>query len=588
MIIQFGFLRQLSLAEIPAGDPGDSPDVAAFETAMASGIDLAEVDGTAIGVVPSPDIAAQKFDTSPIPTIAANARSISDVPVGAKTLLRDSDLVPGLSTLAAQVAPTIPQPDPGDDFAAGPNSQPSDPRASQADPLDMPPTLREPHLEQPTVSPARIAWPDSAWPAPARPAVNTPEIPISQNVLPTESGQKTGSPDPARSALIPTADIGPVATAGSPPAISRTEIGPPIAVPAKSLENAVQNNQIPGVDVLEKVAAPDTLVALPLTGNVTGAGGVFQADTIQFSSQSPPPTTSIQNIPAATYGLLGTPAPSDIKQNPPVPRQGFAARPTMLATEMLAPSVPAQVSLMPAEILATQPLAQTNPATAMPVQDSRVTDAPMPQPGEKTAPPVAPIGQAPALTDTTVTPLPPIPPGDAQIPFELTTGDLEQVFAVTDRFQQNGLPPADPIFATTLRPEQSLRVMQMIAEAARALPDRPVELALSPEELGRVRLTLQTSETSMNVLVTVERPETLELLRRNIDLLANELRDAGYDDVSFAFADQEPSAFDQQDGDTDTTGSPHDDAPNGAAIELQQQTAKVLALDNLSGLDIRL
>lgn len=75
----------------------------------------------------------------------------------------------------------------------------------------------------------------------------------------------------------------------------------------------------------------------------------------------------------------------------------------------------------------------------------------------------------------------------------------------------------------------------MIADAARALQDRPVELTLSPEELGKVRLVLQTSESSMSVHVTVERPETLELLRRNIDLLANELRNLGFQNISFEF-----------------------------------------------------
>ena len=54
-----------------------------------------------------------------------------------------------------------------------------------------------------------------------------------------------------------------------------------------------------------------------------------------------------------------------------------------------------------------------------------------------------------------------------------------------------------------------------------------VEVKLSPEELGRVRLSMTTAETGMTVLVTAERPETLDLIRRNIDLFAADLERTG-------------------------------------------------------------
>ena len=80
------------------------------------------------------------------------------------------------------------------------------------------------------------------------------------------------------------------------------------------------------------------------------------------------------------------------------------------------------------------------------------------------------------------------------------------------------------------------RITQSIADAARALAlDRPVEITLNPEELGRVRLGLQAAEQGMVVTINVERPETLELLRRNIELLAEQLREIGYQDLEFSF-----------------------------------------------------
>ncbi|MGH1330252.1 MAG: flagellar hook-length control protein FliK [Paracoccaceae bacterium] len=134
-------------------------------------------------------------------------------------------------------------------------------------------------------------------------------------------------------------------------------------------------------------------------------------------------------------------------------------------------------------------------------------------------------------------------------------------------------------------PEVPQRVAQQIAEAARALPDRPVELSLNPEELGRVRMTMHASEGAMSVVMAVERAETLDLMRRHIETLAAEFRAMGYRDVSFSFSQQ-------------GQGGPGDESPHGrnsaqtpgpldeaAAL---QNTPHKLALDGAGGMDIRL
>ncbi|MFC5739732.1 flagellar hook-length control protein FliK [Sinirhodobacter huangdaonensis] len=78
-------------------------------------------------------------------------------------------------------------------------------------------------------------------------------------------------------------------------------------------------------------------------------------------------------------------------------------------------------------------------------------------------------------------------------------------------------------------------VLRQLHEAVVHRPDGPVEVALSPEELGRVRLTLHPAEHGITVAVQAERPETLDLMRRNIEMLARDFRDLGYTDVSFSF-----------------------------------------------------
>lgn len=81
-------------------------------------------------------------------------------------------------------------------------------------------------------------------------------------------------------------------------------------------------------------------------------------------------------------------------------------------------------------------------------------------------------------------------------------------------------------------------ISRQIAEAAHHLPNGPVELTLSPEGLGRVRLTLATSDSGISVSVHAERPETLDLIRRSIDHLARDFRDLGYANTTFTFGDR--------------------------------------------------
>ena len=87
-------------------------------------------------------------------------------------------------------------------------------------------------------------------------------------------------------------------------------------------------------------------------------------------------------------------------------------------------------------------------------------------------------------------------------------------------------------------PPMAVHVTQQLAAALADQPDRPVEIALSPEELGRVRMTLHHGEAGLTVAIHAERPETLDLMRRNIDMLVRDFRDLGYSEMSFSFSGQ--------------------------------------------------
>lgn len=117
-------------------------------------------------------------------------------------------------------------------------------------------------------------------------------------------------------------------------------------------------------------------------------------------------------------------------------------------------------------------------------------------------------------------------------------------------------PASTPIQAAATRMDLPTHVARQIMEIAQNLPGRPVEIALSPEELGRVRLAVSTQEAGLVVHIAAERPETLDLLRRNVSLLGDDFQALGYDDVAFSFGPQ--------------TGSDQSDAP-------QSQDASIFA-----------
>ena len=92
-----------------------------------------------------------------------------------------------------------------------------------------------------------------------------------------------------------------------------------------------------------------------------------------------------------------------------------------------------------------------------------------------------------------------------------------------------GTPPPEADTAKILR-----QVAQAFSAPA-AQPGHAVEVTLSPEELGRVRMTLAEADGAITVAIQAERGDTAELLRRHADLLGQELRELGYRQVQFDF-----------------------------------------------------
>ncbi len=134
-----------------------------------------------------------------------------------------------------------------------------------------------------------------------------------------------------------------------------------------------------------------------------------------------------------------------------------------------------------------------------------------------------------------------VAPGGARADPALDRGDPARLSGEIDlpaaqslsetRGAQASTPAATPARAETPAP-----VMRQISESLHRLADGGVEIQLRPEELGRVRMQMVQGEHGLTVMVSAERGETLDLMRRHIDQLARALQDMGYSGTQFSFS----------------------------------------------------
>jgi len=133
-------------------------------------------------------------------------------------------------------------------------------------------------------------------------------------------------------------------------------------------------------------------------------------------------------------------------------------------------------------------------------------------------------------------------------------------------------------------PATARHVASQMAIAILQTNGGPTELSLNPPELGKVRLRLTAQDTSIVLMVQADRPETSDMMRRHIDVLAQEFRTLGYGNIRFEFGSgngAQPDA-DRQGG--DAPSSERDDIPlQTSDIETVQQQAALRG-----GLDLRL
>lgn len=115
-------------------------------------------------------------------------------------------------------------------------------------------------------------------------------------------------------------------------------------------------------------------------------------------------------------------------------------------------------------------------------------------------------------------------------------------------------------------------------------PGREVEITLSPEELGKVRMTVSAAEGTLTLTLTADRADTLDLLRRHINQLAQDFRDLGFDRLNFSFSQ------DRKDGGHTADGqdTPADAGPTHPSLPAPVHPRPPPQAPLSGGLDIRL
>lgn len=114
-----------------------------------------------------------------------------------------------------------------------------------------------------------------------------------------------------------------------------------------------------------------------------------------------------------------------------------------------------------------------------------------------------------------------------------------------------------------LAAENQPMILRQVADAAITIRDEQVEIALSPEELGRIRMVLSGREHAPHLVVWAERPEVLDQLRRNAAMLLENFGETGLRDATFEFRE---GGFEGRDAQQDWTSG------STSAVELEIPT----------------
>lgn len=222
---------------------------------------------------------------------------------------------------------------------------------------------------------------------------------------------------------------------------------------------------------------------------------------------------------------------------------------------------------------------QTRPANLVALEPQRDQDVELPKTERLTA--KAPVLASPTVPVTQVAPGQPSLAGNQVADGPLSVEEIPVALAQNTGGVQNP-SPISPVAAPPQLAQHA--ASQMVAALPRDqgvfVTDAGTEIALDPPELGRVRMIVTEIAGGLALTVTAERPETLDLFRKNAQLLAQEFAREGFGQTNFAFSGDGASA-DQNDGEQRMTAEVTQDIAESSEVPPAQSSSG-------AGLDIRL
>ncbi len=136
------------------------------------------------------------------------------------------------------------------------------------------------------------------------------------------------------------------------------------------------------------------------------------------------------------------------------------------------------------------------------------------------------------------------------VPDVSATPELDEISAFKDvsptSSARDTLAAAQALTASA-RAETARAVAGQMAAAIHARPQSGmIEIALNPEELGRVSIVMNGRDDGLHLTIATERPETLDMIRRHISLLEAEFKSLGLGDLSFDLGTSSDTGSDEQ------------------------------------------
>lgn len=181
-------------------------------------------------------------------------------------------------------------------------------------------------------------------------------------------------------------------------------------------------------------------------------------------------------------------------------------------------------------------------------------------------------------------PAPPMPATDLTDPVDLVVCDILSDLAASPL--NHDTASTTRVAALDWRPStvHAPALIRQIADALVTMTDDRIEVTLSPEELGRIRITLGQRDHAPQVVVWAERPEVLDNLRRNAAVLLQSFDESGIGNAAFEFRQDRP---DRQDREWHSGATNNFDA-DVPVLPVMRQAASLVMIPVGARLDIRI